>query len=840
MKKLIFVFVLAGLFGVGADFASAASPSVLTTPPSATSSSITFNGIFMANGSQTTTRFEYSTNQSDVQSGNGTTVCQVIQSTSTNTGTFHCTLNTPTITTGVIYYFRAVASNTDGTTYATNIASIQTIISAPSSAPTVLTTVPTATSSSITLNGIFSDNGAQTTTRFEYSTNQSDVQSGNGLTACQLTQSVGATVVPFTCTLNTPTITAGTTYYFRAIASNINGTVYGSTTSIQTTITPPPSTTPTLVSLSPNNGTQGQTLNVTLNGTNFTSGASTNFGSNISVNFTIFVSPTQLTANITIPAGAALGAYNVTATSGSQTTGVQTFTVNSPNNSCGSYPSISSISPSSVTVGTGATNVVVSGSNFDNSSLPRFNGANRAIVGTISANQITMTLLSTDLSSVGSGSISVANNNCASNGVTFTITANNNGGGGGGGGGYYYSYVSVTTQNAGNISSNSVVLNGSINPNGYTATSWFEYGTSNTLANFSETSHISQGSANSYSALAQSITNLAPNTTYYFRAAANNSYGTRQGNIFSFTTGALNGVVTTVQATSQTSTSARLNGIFVNQSNYSAQGYFEYGTTASLGSTTTTQDLGTSPSVNFSNTVNNFTSGTIYYFRAVVLNNNSVYKGKILVFQTKSAGDTTINTDNNTGPSVTTAQSSILKITTTTDNITAGNEIEYLVVFNNKNSKNFENAKISIQLPKEIDFTESNFGKVNSDNIVELNAGVLVPNQLGSMTIKGKVSSRTPDKSVLVTTAVMTYNITGSTSEHDEIAYVTNHVVSGTGLEANSLFGANFLPSTLLGWLALVLAILGLTIVGRKLYSSFGTTKTNKKETADHVEHLPL
>lgn len=116
----------------------------------------------------------------------------------------------------------------------------------------------------------------------------------------------------------------------------------------------------------------------------------------------------------------------------------------------------------------------------------------------------------------------------------------------------------------------------------------------------------------------------------------------------------------------------------------------------------------------------------------------------------------------------------------------------------------------------------------------------MVPNQLGSMTIKGKVSSRTPDKSVLVTTAVMTYNITGSTSEHDEIAYVTNHVVSGTGLEANSLFGANFLPSTLLGWLALVLAILGLTIVGRKLYSSFGTTKTNKKETADHVEHLPL
>ncbi len=639
---------------------------------------------------------------------------------------------------------------------------------ASASAPTVSTTGQSSTVSSITFNGNFMANGSQTTTMFEYSANQNDLpnnQAGNGMIVCQNLQPAAPGSGSFTCTVSTPTITAGVTYYFRAIASNVNGgtvnSTYGTISSVSTSNNPNPNPNPN-------------------------------------------------------PSGGGGGSGG-----------------------CGLNPTISSLSPSSAVVGSGTIYVVISGNNFDNTSVPRFNGYTRSIFGSIYQNQITMILTPSDLASAGTETITIANNGCSSSGAVFTVT-NSNPTPGAFGTGLNYP-VSVTTQSATNVGSNSAVFNGSVNPNGYTTTAWFEYGTGSTLASFNETTHTAEGAANGSSSLVQSTTGLNPNTTYYFRAVANNSYGTVKGNISSFTTGTLNSAITTVQATNQTSTSARLNGVFINQNGNSSQGYFEYGSTASLGSLTSIKALGSSSSVSFSDTISNLAPGTIYYFRAIAVNQGSTLKGNVLVFQTKGASTVPDNTaSNNTPSAVTTDQSSVLKITTTADNISVGGDIEYLVTFTNTNSANIENAVISVQLPKEIDFKDSNFGKVDSNNLVTLDAGILVPNQVGSMTIKGALNSNASGKNVIITTAVMTYNLAGSTVEKDEIAYVTNHVTAGTGLEANSLFGASFLPSTLLGWLALLLVLLGLGVVGRKIYADYYMTKAIQKGSADHVDNLPM
>jgi len=91
---------------------------------------------------------------------------------------------------------------------------------------------------------------------------------------------------------------------------------------------------PTLASISPISSNLGQTLNVVFTGTNFVNGASTvSFGSDITVNTITVNSSTQITANITIPANAIIGAHNGTVTTaapGGGTTSSQIFTVNNP------------------------------------------------------------------------------------------------------------------------------------------------------------------------------------------------------------------------------------------------------------------------------------------------------------------------------------------------------------------------------------------------------------------------------------------------------------------------------------------------------------------------------
>ncbi|HLO99520.1 MAG TPA: hypothetical protein VK171_13075 [Fimbriimonas sp.] len=95
---------------------------------------------------------------------------------------------------------------------------------------------------------------------------------------------------------------------------------------------------PTVTSLSPNNATQGQTLNVTVTGTGlFDPGAgypnhlTANFGANITVNSVTWANATTATVNITVGAGAATGARTVSVTNPDGQSASSSFTVNTGN-----------------------------------------------------------------------------------------------------------------------------------------------------------------------------------------------------------------------------------------------------------------------------------------------------------------------------------------------------------------------------------------------------------------------------------------------------------------------------------------------------------------------------
>jgi uncharacterized repeat protein (TIGR01451 family) len=203
--------------------------------------------------------------------------------------------------------------------------------------------------------------------------------------------------------------------------------------------------------------------------------------------------------------------------------------------------------------------------------------------------------------------------------LSFNTTNGGNGGNG---------QLLVITYPASSVYLNSAVLNGYVDPQGSNATRWFEYGTSISNLN-NATVRVTHG-ATAY-AVSDSITNLVANQTYYFRAAANNNSGTVYGSVQSFTTGSGSGpMVTTKPATGINSNYAVLNGNVSANANDTVR-WFEWGSTASLGNSTTRVNTG-GVSGDFSESIMGLTSGNTYYFRAVAENSSGRSYGTILNF----------------------------------------------------------------------------------------------------------------------------------------------------------------------------------------------------------------
>ena len=195
---------------------------------------------------------------------------------------------------------------------------------------------------------------------------------------------------------------------------------------------------------------------------------------------------------------------------------------------------------------------------------------------------------------------------------------------------------SVSTNQASGLSTNSAILNGSLDSLGTNSNSadvWFEYGTTTNYGN--TTAQIVRTSTGSFST---SLSNLSPNTTYHFRAAARNGAGTVYGSNQSFTTTTTSITapsVSTNAASSINNNSAILNGSLDNLGNASTVDVrFEYGTTTSFGSSTSISTRNSTGLFNAS--ISNLSTNTIYYFRAVASNSAGTVYGSTYNFITTS------------------------------------------------------------------------------------------------------------------------------------------------------------------------------------------------------------
>ncbi len=179
---------------------------------------------------------------------------------------------------------------------------------------------------------------------------------------------------------------------------------------------------PSVEAVSPNTGHKGGSQVVTIKGSGFASGATSVFGSGITVNSTTFKSSTELTASITIEAGASSGARTVTVTNADSGSGslASAFTVNSA-------PSIESLSPSSRPQGASSQTIVVKGANFESGAglVVSLSGTGITVNSTtfVSSTEVSASITVASNATTGARTLTLTNPDTTTATATFTVNA---------------------------------------------------------------------------------------------------------------------------------------------------------------------------------------------------------------------------------------------------------------------------------------------------------------------------------------------------------------------------------------------------------------------------------
>jgi hypothetical protein len=220
LLALVAVLTMSAL--TAASALAAGKPLVETKPATAiTKSEATLNGVVNPNGAETTYHFEYGpttaygTNTPEVYVGSGTSNVEELQKLA-----------------GLLadkgYDFRIVAKNTNGTTDGAN----EAFTTSGPKVPLAETVGASAiTEGRATLNGVVNPNGVETKYYFEYGTTIS-----YGKKTAETSAGAGSANLNENATITG--LTAKTTYHYRVVATNANGTTDGGDGTFYTKVGP--------------------------------------------------------------------------------------------------------------------------------------------------------------------------------------------------------------------------------------------------------------------------------------------------------------------------------------------------------------------------------------------------------------------------------------------------------------------------------------------------------------------------------------------------------------------------------------------------------------------------
>ena len=717
------------------------------------------------------------------------------------------------VLTGAIYSLTTYSiscSNSSG--LATDSVTVQISQTHQGSAPLAITNSASDVSqTSATLNGSVNPNSASTSYWFEYGTSQS---LGNTTSA----QSAGNGTSNQNVLAGVTGLSANTTYYFRVVAQNSYGTTQGSVLSFTTANGGGGGgNTPIVVTGGTNNLSQSSAqITGTVNpnsastsywfeyGTSQSLGNSTGFQSAGSGNSAqpYSASLSNLSSNTTYY-------YRIVAQNsyGTSQGSILSFTTNGGSGGSCSSPMASSLSVGNVYQNSAQLNGQVNPNNCSTNYWFEY-GASTNLGNMTSYQSAGSNNSSINVSTYISGLnynttyyYRVVAQNSAGTAYGSILSFSTNNGGGCYGNNCYNGSTPYVQTNSSNVSYNSATLYGQVNPNGGNTYAWFEYGTNyNYLGNTTFSQSIGSYSGTQY--FNQSVSGLSQGTTYYYRAAARNDSGTTYGQILSFSTGGNNNYnVTPLVITNQASyiyqTSALLNGQ-VNPNGNSANGWFEYGTTMSLGSQTVSQPVGAGSSyANLSTAVSGLAQNTTYYYRAVAQNGSGTAYGSILSFTTAKQQTIIVNPVTPTNPIIvqptTTGLSCLMLVPSiNVSQLTPGQHFVLTITYRNGCTYNLSNAFLKVILPPGTEFSSTNYPFFNHDaNGISYNLGAVAANFQSAISIDGIASDSLSNGDTVIFSSVLNFNDVRGRFQSIS-AYLTSIVGSGPALGATVItaFGA--------------------------------------------------
>ena len=306
----------------------------------------------------------------------------------TGIGTFVSSLTG--LTAGVTYHVRSYATNSVGTSYGTVQTFMTTSIS-PSISTPVLTTISPASSigtTSAVVGGNITDEGlTQVSAR--------GIVYGTTAGSSTYTVTTGSGAGTFTTTLTG--LTAGTRYFVRSFATNVQGTAYGAEINFTTLTTPTVSVTATITSITGSTATGGGTI-------------SADGGASVTARGLVW-GTTSGASTFSTTTGAGTGTYtsSLNSLSNGTTYFVRAFATNSVGTSYG--PEISFATPSTATMSSTITSTITSASAVLGGALSSTGNATT-----------TVGILYSTASNFGTYSTTTINTNASVGTYTTTIT----------------------------------------------------------------------------------------------------------------------------------------------------------------------------------------------------------------------------------------------------------------------------------------------------------------------------------------------------------------------------------------------------------------------------------
>ena len=150
--------------------------------------------------------------------------------------------------------------------------------------------------------------------------------------------------------------------------------------------------------------------------------------------------------------------------------------------------------------------------------------------------------------------------------------------------------------------------------------------------------------------------------------------------------------------------------------------------------------------------------------------------------------------------------------------------MEYVVSYKNVSSKFLRDVVLQIAVPLELSFNQTTRGYFSTENnTVVVDIGNPSPQEEGSVLVSFKVINTAELGKIIVVTGNLAYTYTedNNVNNQEEVfAYSKNTIGEGLNLAGAAIFGANFLPNSLIGWLIILLIILLILLAAKMAYDN--------------------